>query len=426
LDHVRSQYAGKYWQPLPKEVAHYTAAIRPAHKLRERKRVCLLTYSFFEQDSRVCRYARALADRGDEVTVFSLRGSPDQPDQEVIDGCLVIRIQLRKRDEKSPAIFLGRLLRFLWQASNRISRHHWARQFDLIHVHNVPDFLVFAAWFPKFQGAKIILDIHDIVPELFASKFKFSPRSFTIRTLKWMERASAAFANHVILSNHLWLEAYTKRSARSEKVTVLINYVDSEIFAARPRTRSDDRKIVIFPGSLQLHQGLNVAIDAFRTVAEKIPSAELHIYGDGPAKPELLAQAAELGLNGHVRFFDFVPTKEIARIIADADVGVVPKKADSFGNEAFSTKIFEFMAMGVPVVASSTKIDRYYFNDSVLRFFESGNSEALARELIELLQSDDKRKQLAARASEFVANHSWDLKKNVYLDLVDSLCANNK
>lgn len=426
LDHVRSQYAGKYWQPLPKEVAEHAAALRPLHEIRERKRVCLLTYSFFEQDSRVYRYARALADRGDEVTVFSLRNSPDQQAEEVIDGCLVIRIQLRKRDEKSPAVFLGRLLRFLWQASNRISRHHWSRQFDLVHVHNVPDFLVFAAWFPKLQGAKIILDIHDIVPELFASKFRFSPGSFTIRMLKLMERTSAAFANHVILANHLWLDPYTKRSARSEKVTVLINYVDSEVFAARPRTRFDDRKIVIFPGSLQLHQGLNVAIDAFRTVSEAVPNAELHIYGDGPAKPDLLAQAAKLGLNGHVRFFDFVPTKEIARIIADADVGVVPKKADSFGNEAFSTKILEFMALGVPVVASSTKIDRYYFNDSVLRFFESGNSEALARELIELLQSEDKRKQLASRASDFVAMQSWDLNKKVYLDLVDNLCTNDK
>ncbi len=325
LEHVRSRYSGNYWQALPRDVALHASTVRPYHEIRGRKRVCLLTYSFFEQDSRVHRYAQALAERGDEVTIFSLKSSPDQPTEEVVDGCLVIRIQLRKRDEKSPGVYLGRLLRFLWQSSRKITRHHWIRPFDLVHVHNVPDFLVFAAWLPKLQGAKIILDIHDIVPELFASKFRINSRSITIRMLKWMEFASAAFANHVILSNHLWLETYTQRSAVKDKVSVLINYVDRTIFAARPRLRKDDRKIVIFPGSLQLHQGINVAVDAFPKVVAEVPTAELHIYGDGPAKPSLQAQAADLGLNGHVKFFDFVPTKDIAAIIADSDSGCRPK-----------------------------------------------------------------------------------------------------
>ena len=346
-----------------------------------------------------------------------------EPAEEVVDGCLVVRLQLRKRDEKSPAAFLGRLLRFLLQSSRRISGHHWIRPFDLVHIHNVPDFLVFAAWWPKLGGAKIILDIHDIVPELFASKFGIGSGALTIRMLKLMERASAAFADHVILANHLWMDTYTRRSAPEEKVSVLINYVDNRIFAARPRTRTDDRKIVIFPGSLQLHQGMDVAIDSFPSVVAELPTAELHIYGDGPAKADLMAQASRLGLNGHVKFFDFVPTKDIATIIADADLGVVPKRADSFGNEAFSTKIFEFMALGVPVVASSTKIDRHYFNDSVLRFFESGNSAALAREIVALLKDTEMTRQMADRASAHAAANTWESRKSEYLTLVDRLCS---
>jgi glycosyltransferase involved in cell wall biosynthesis len=423
LEHVRSEYSTGFWQPLPREVAQYVAAIQPLHKLRRRKRICIVTYSFYEQDSRVFRYANALAERGDEVTVFSLRSSPDQPIEEVIDGCLVVRLQLRKRDEKSPAAFLGRLLRFVWVSSRKISRSHRIRPFDLVHAHNVPDFLVFAAWRPKLSGAKIILDIHDIVPELFASKFGINLGSLRIRTLKWMEHASAAFADHVILANHLWMETYTRRSASPEKVSVLINYVNSKVFPARPRTRKDNRKIVIYPGGLQLHQGLDVAIDSFSKVVAELPTAELHIYGDGPAKAALVAQASRLGLNGHVKFFDTVPMKDIASIIADADLGVVPKRADSFGNEAFSTKIFEFMALGIPVVASSTKIDRCYFNDSVLRFFESGNSAALAREIIDLLKDTEMARQMANRASEHAAANTWESHKAEYLSLVDRLCS---
>ncbi len=84
------------------------------------------------------------------------------------------------------------------------------------------------------------------------------------------------------------------------------------------------------------------------------------------------------------------------------------------------------MALGVPVVASSTKIDRYYFNDSVLRFFESGNPEALAREMIDLLNNDEARRQLANRATDFVASNCWEEKKSEYLALVDKLCGTSK
>ncbi len=311
---------------------------------------------------------------------------------------------------------------YVWQSSRWVTRHHRSRPFDLIHIHNVPDFLVFAAWRPKLSGAKIILDIHDIVPELFESKFRVAPNSLTVRMLRVMEFVSAAFANHIILANHLWFDIYTKRAASTNKVSVLINFVDRRIFFPRPRIRQDDRKIVIFPGSLQWHQGLDVAIRCFSKVVTEVPQAELHIYGDGQAKPALVELASSLGLNGHVRFFGFLPNKEIAAVMAEADLGVVPKRADSFGNEAFSTKILEFMALGIPVVASDTRIDRYYFDDSVLRFFPSGDSDALAETIIEMLRNPERSNQVARRAAEYAEQHSWEKRQADYLQLVDRLC----
>ncbi|NJL72862.1 MAG: glycosyltransferase family 4 protein, partial [Candidatus Competibacteraceae bacterium] len=81
----------------------------------------------------------------------------------------------------------------------------------------------------------------------------------------------------------------------------------------------------------------------------------------------------------------------VAEIMAAADIGVVPKRANSFGNEAYSTKIMEFMAVGVPVIVSSTRVDRFYFDDSVVRFFESGNVEALTEAMDELLSDPARR-----------------------------------
>ena len=391
------------------------------------KRICMLTHSFYESDNRVIRYAETLAQRGDSVEVFALRRSPDTPKEETIVGVKVFRIQNRfsKDRQSKSADFLWPLLRFLVVSSWWITRRHIRRRYHLVHVHNIPDFLVFAAWYPKLTGAKVMLDIHDIVPELFGSKFKVSDRSVLVWGLKIVEKLSAAFANRVILSNHLWLEKYTARSARREKCSVFINHVDGRIFYPRQPARLDSKPVIMFPGGLQWHQGVDIAIQAFAKLRRRLPDAEFHIYGDGNRKPELVALAQELGLNGSVRFFSPLRIGQIADVMAGADLGVVPKRADSFGNEAYSTKIMEFMSLGVPTVVSSTKIDRYYFDDSVVRFFESGNPDALAGAMFDVLSNDELRRGMVARASEYVARNSWDTRKNDYLKLVDSLCRRN-
>jgi glycosyltransferase involved in cell wall biosynthesis len=286
----------------------------------------------------------------------------------------------------------------------------------------MPDFLVFAAWFPKVTGAKLILDIHDVVPELFANKFHSRLKTAYVGLLKAIEKLSAAFVDHVIVSNHLWHKTIVARSAPEEKCSVLINHVDPEMFSRHARTRTDEKFIILFPGSLQWHQGVDIAIEAFARVKEKIPNAEFHIYcGSGGMQGELRQLVRRLGLEGSVRFIAVVPLDQMPQVIANADLGVVPKRADSFGNEAYSTKIMEFMSQGVPVVASRTKIDAFYFEEGIVHFFQSGDSQAMAKAMLDVINSNDLRESLAMRGYEYVKLHSWDQKKKEYLDLIDSL-----
>ena len=117
----------------------------------------------------------------------------------------------------------------------------------------------------------------------------------------------------------------------------------------------------------------------------------------------------------------FIPMEQVAEIMSGIDLGVVPKRRDSFGNEAFSTKIMEFMAMNVPVVASRTAIDEYYFSDRLVQFFESGNPADLAAKILALIADPDRRNSLRGCSSEFIARNNWDVKKQEYLALVDRL-----
>jgi glycosyltransferase involved in cell wall biosynthesis len=396
----------------------------PPSPARSPKAICMLTHSTYETDNRVRRYAETLARRGDQVDVIALCSGDVPLGRVTIDGVNVHRIQRRERNERSKWTHVWRLLRFLLTSSVLMTRLHRGRRYDLIHVHNMPDFLVFAAWYPKLTGAKLILDIHDIVPELFVSKFNTGDKSKYVSALKVIEKASAAFVDHVIVSNHLWHKTLVARSVAESKCSVFLNHVDPAIFYRRERTRTDGKFIVLFPGSFQWHQGLDIAIKAFARIKDKVPHAEFHLYGvagGGSLQNDLVALASGLGLDGRVKFHNSLPIDQMANVIANADLGVVPKRADSFGNEAYSTKIMEFMSQGVPVVVSQTKIDSFYFNNTVVRFFPSGDDQAMAEAMLEVIANKDLRSALIAGGYEYVANHSWDVRKKDYLDLVDTL-----
>jgi len=421
LRYIGEKYKGEFWQAVPREVARYYCAKLPVSERNTRKKICMVAYSCYETDNRVRRYAEALASRGDQVDAIAIAGGPVPVGSEVIKGVTAHRIWHRVRNEKSRWTFAARLLRFLVSSSVFLTRSHHQKRYDAIHVHNIPDFLVFAAWYPKLTGVKVILDIHDIVPELFNSKFKQAHDGLQFRILMAIEKRSAAFADHVIVSNDLWYETLIRRSVSPEKCSVFVNNVDQSIFYARQRTRNDDTFIIVFPGSFQWHQGLDLAIEAMVDVRKQLPNAEFHIYGGGHEEAALRRLVERLGLQDIVKFCGSVALEGIAEVIANSDLGVVPKRANSFGNEAFSTKIMEFMSQRVPVVCSRTKIDTFYYDDTMIRFFPSGDSKALAQAILEVAKKPQLRDSLIAAGLDYVRSNGWEMRKKAYFDLVDSL-----
>jgi glycosyltransferase involved in cell wall biosynthesis len=340
----------------------------------------------------------------------------------MIQGVRVSRIQKRVIDETGPVSYLLKLLVFFFKSAWTVTARHLRKPYDVIHVHSVPDFEVFATIIPRLMGARVILDIHDIVPEFYASKFKVSERSLTFRLLVLLERLSIAYCNYVIISNDLWYEKLVRRSVDPKKCVAITNYPDLSMFWSRPRPPQDGGDFVMFyPGTLNSHQGLDVAIEAVSLLRDRVPNLRLIIVGDGPDREKLRSMILKLHLEDRVSLQGFVPIERVAEIMATVDLGVVPKRKDSFGNEAFSTKIMEFMAMNVPVVASRTRIDEYYFSDDIVQFFESGDAEDLAAKILELVFCPERRIALRERSSKFVTKNNWDAKKGQYLDLVDRL-----
>jgi glycosyltransferase involved in cell wall biosynthesis len=386
-------------------------------------RVCHLAYTFYERDNRVRRYAEALAARGDTVEVMALRRD-GEPAHSVYHGVCVSRLQRRQVTEGAASTYLAKLLVFFARATALITARHVRRPYDVLHIHNVPDFLVFAAWFPKLTGARIILDIHDIVPELYGDKFKTPASSWTSSSLRWIERQSTHFAHHVIVAGDVWRDKLIDRAGlKPDECTTLLNHPDRRLFKPRSDStrRHDGKFIILYPGTLNHHQGVDIAVTAFGLVKHRMPDAELHIYGEGPALRSIADLIGANRLHECVKLKPPVSIEEIARVMSDADLGVIPKRADGFGNEAFSTKSLEFMACGIPVVMARTQVDSRHFDESLVRFFDPGVPESLAEAFLQDYQRPEDRLARAKRAASFAAQTDWAVKLPAYLQIVEGV-----
>jgi glycosyltransferase involved in cell wall biosynthesis len=384
-------------------------------------RVCMLAYTFYETDNRVRRYAEALVKRGDHVDAICL-AREGQPAFEVILGVRVFRIQKRVIDEIGPGSYLLKLLTFFVRSAWCVTTKHLKERFDIIHVHSVPDFEVFATVIPRLMGVAVILDIHDLVPEFYSSKFKAGPHSLALKLLLFLERRSIAYSSNVIIANDLWYEKLVRRSVSPRKCITITNYPDLSIFrpCAGP-TPTTGEFVMCYPGSLHWHQGIDIAIRAVSLLRDQAPNLKFLIVGDGPEREKLKGLIHELNLEDRVILKGIMSMEQVVHIMATIHLGVVPKRNDSFGSEAFSTKIMEFMAMNVPVVVSRTRIDEYYFSDQMVQFFDPDNAEDLAEKIVYLIQNIERRIALCECSKEFIALNNWDVKKQTYMDLVDRL-----
>jgi len=388
---------------------------------------CTIAYTIYENDYRVRRYAEALVERGDSVDAFALAANGGGK-KDHVNGVNLFRIQQRKFDEKGPLSYLFRILVFFFKGAFLVTVRHAWRRYKIIHIHNVPDFLVFMAVIPKLFGARIILDIHDILPEFYCQKFGNGIDTLLARSLLLVEKLSVRFADHVIVANDLWRRKILERDGiRPEKCTTFLNYPNLKFFEKIARKKIRDEFIMIYPGHLSYHHGVDIAIRALPIIKTEIPKAVLHIYCASwilKYRQFLEDMVRQLDIRTSVKFFPAMRIEELAKKYVEVDVGIVTKREGIFSSEAFSTKIFDYMAAGVPVVTSRTKIDEYYFDDGMVMFFKPEDHEDLAKCIIKLYKNPEFGRKMINKAKGFVEKNTWEEKKRLYLNIVDSLFVN--
>jgi glycosyltransferase involved in cell wall biosynthesis len=386
----------------------------------------MVLFSYYPSDPRPRRAAEALADAGMGVELICLRENPQDPRVDALNGVDIRRVPIARR-RGGILGYLYQYLAFLLVSSTIIASRCISRRYDLVYVHNMPDFLVLSGLIPKIFGAKVILDLHDPMPELMQTIFNLPRHAKSVRFLRWVERWSLGLADSVVTVNRACAKLFASRSCPYQKITVVMNSPDEAIFQPRqmrvePSRNGTSPFVVMYHGSLVERNGLGLAIEAFAKVRSSIPSAELRIYGSRNAFLDRMMECVkEQGLEDSVRYLGSKPLEQIVDAIEMCDVGIIPNHRSIFTELNTPTRIFEYLALGKPVIAPNAPGITDYFDETSLVFFELGSADDLARKIEYVFRNPELVKDITRRAQLVRIEHTWQAEKAGLMNLVTGL-----
>lgn len=391
-----------------------------------RRPVLMIVHSHYEEDPRVRREAESIAAAGRPVVVLGLR-RPDQDRDGELAGVRVRRLDVQRHQGAGLFVYLGEYLDFFMRAAWTAARLHRRERFALVQVHSLPDFLAFAALPLRLLGVPLILDLHEAMPEFFRSRFPKASNPIAHRLLEIQERASIAVSTATLTVNMAMRDRLVRLGVPPAKVSVVINSPSLARFdpTAHPRRvfRADGSLRVIYTGGLTPTYEVDVAIRAMAGIAADRPDLDvrLEVYGRGDTEPSLRALAAELDVADRVTFHGRIPIDDVPAAVAAADIGVAPTRRDPFTDLSLSTKVYEYAAMGKPVVASRLPMVAATFPAGTVATYDPGDPVAMADAITGFADDAAAREAAVTRTVGFVRDAAWEREAVRYLALVDRL-----
>lgn len=473
LLHLKERYTGQYWNPLPKQIARWfketyhaptancSASPIEIHSRKDKSSLQDLTaavvlYSYYASDPRPRREAEALQRAGARVDVICLRKDSSEPPYENLNGVHVYRIPLKRR-RAGKLVYVLQYAWFLGASFFLLAIWSLKRRYKLVHVHNMPDFLAFSAIVPRLRGAKVLLDLHDPMPELYQSIYSLREDHHIVRWLAGMEKRSIAFANRVITPNLAFRELFTSRSCPPEKIETVMNSPEAGIFnsqihddamtsrhdvatlrrfntstvesfnqpplqgasTATIECQNRDFFTLMYHGLIVERHGLDLAVEAVAKLKAQIPGLRLHLYGEPTDYlGKIMALTKKLGVESEVRFHGFKTLKEIASEISRASLGLVPNRLSVFTQINFPTRIFEYLAMNKPVIVPSTRGIRDYFSEDEILFFEPNNANDLAAKIKWAWENPFDLQRLVEKGRLVYEQNCWESEQEKFLAMV--------
>ena len=394
---------------------------------RRADRVAIVTHSVFEEDPRIQREADALAGAGWEVDVFALRPPDGTAAATWRPGIRAIPIDVARHQGAGLGTYVREYGSFLVRAGWALTREHRRRRYRVVEVASPPDPLVFAALPVRLVRVPVILDLHEATPEFFKSRFPRAANPWSDRLLHLAERVSIAFARVAISVNPARNARLLALGYPAAKLRVVTNGPSLARFEAAPTaTRpfmADGTLRIVYTGAVTPLYTLDLVVRAVARIRDERPDLPVvfEVYGRGDAEPDLVALAAELGIADRLVLHGRIPLDEIPAALAGVDIGVSPIRRDPFTEISMPTKALEYAVMGKPVVAADLPAARDHFDDDMLAWYEPGDTEALARAILHVVDDPDWRERAVVAAGVRARELSWDREAPAFVELVTAV-----
>jgi glycosyltransferase involved in cell wall biosynthesis len=385
-----------------------------------------LAHTTFPEDPRPRREAMIAAGTGARVAIIVAQGGRDDRKVSRYGPIRVIRLEGR-RQRGSVGNYLVEDFDFLLKARNLIRRDPRFSGARVFHVHTLPDFLVGATRAARRGGARVILDLHEIFPEFTRSKFPGWKGAIGERIARRLERWSRRQADVLLTVNDAVAEQLASRPARrNERVVVVHNFADPGEFGDRRLTqgRNQSPARLVYHGTLTPLYGLDLAIEGVSQARAKGINVVFDVFGDGPARGDLETQVHRLGLESAVRLRGVAPHHELAGLLPQYDAGLVPTRLDGMTRFSLSTKLLEYIHLGLPVILPAIPTYLRYFPAGTAWYFEPNSAGAMAEAMADFVNAEPAERIRRAEAAQGCSTRKLDpardarLLHDLYLELL--------
>jgi glycosyltransferase involved in cell wall biosynthesis len=385
------------------------------------KHVCMIAYTIYSSDQRVRREAEAVASiPGHRVSVLVLKEHETRRTVE-INGVEIQELDIAKYRGKSGVKYIFSYIHFAFLAFVECTKRLAWKSLDVLHVHNMPNFLVFSGFAPFLAGKPIILDVHDTMIETYAAKFAGRSSRLLEWGLRLEEAICCGIARHIICVNDVQKTVMVGREVPEGKIIVAMNVPDPKVFdhgrSLRGRTNADGRFRLIYHGTVTKRVGVDQAIRAVSRLNGEIPRLEFHIVGDGDDLKEFQAVSRELGVGERVHFLGRVPLDGLIPILEQMDLGIVPNGRNIATDLMLPVKMLECIALGIPVVAPRLKTISHYFTEEMVFFFEPDDIDSMSEAIFSASASEKSRLSKAREARRFLELHGWESHKSGFMEM---------
>ena len=375
-------------------------------------------------DRRVWQESRALVDAGYEVDVICPMGTKRDTERHTkIEGVRIHRYPLVAATG-GPAGYVREYGLALWHTFRIAMRIGFRRRFDAVHACNPPDILFLPVVWMKARRTRFVFDHHDLVPELFQSRFGEGKR-WLLAGSRWAERMTFFLADGVISTNESYRRAAIDRGGMNpDDVQVVRSAPDLRRFDAavpNPARKRGKPLMAAYLGVMAPQDGVDYALRALATLRAERDDFHAVFVGGGDALDDLRILSADLGLDDCVEFTGRVSDEELAEVLATADVGLAPDPLNPLNDVSTMNKIMEYMALEVPIVSFDLVEARVSAGDAAV--YATPNDEAEFAALLGSLFDDPGRRaeMVQIGLARVSGELSWDVSATNLVGFYDRL-----